>query len=131
MSRHRRARLLLPILGALALYLGPTSAVVRAQTDAPAVRATVDDLRKDAARNRGLAEENSQAARKWRDLEASARRNLARTTDPIERKWWSEDIATCAAKAEELENYARILVRQADVDEGRALRRQPSPGGKN
>ena len=131
MSRHRRAHLLLPVLGVFALSLGPTSAVVRAQTDATAARATIDDLRKDAVRNRTLAEENSQAARNWRDIEASARRNLGRTNDPIERKWWSEDMATSASRAEELENYARILMSQADADDARAVRLQSTPNAKN
>ena len=131
MNRHRRARIILPLLGTLAFSLATPPAVVLAQSDAAATRANVDELLKGAARIRALAEENSQAARKWRDIEASARRNLGRTNDPIERKWWSEDMATSANRAEELENYARILMSQADADDARAVRLQSTPNAKN
>ena len=40
-------------------------------------------------------------------------------------------MAASANRAEELENYARILMSQADADDARAVRLQSTPNAKN
>ena len=98
---------------------------------APATPAIIDGLRKDAVRNRKIAQQQLEAARLRRDLEAVARMNAMRTSDPVEKRWWLEDLAGYVAKAEELEEYAFFLNQQADADDSRAARLQAALDARN
>ncbi|MBI3198836.1 MAG: hypothetical protein HYZ40_15290 [Rhodospirillales bacterium] len=97
----------------------------------PATPAIIDGLRKGAVRYRKAAEQQLDAARQRRDLEAVARTNAMRAIDPLEKRWWLEDLAGYAAKAEELEEYAFNLNLQADDDDSRAARLQAALNAGN
>lgn len=97
----------------------------------PATPAIIDGLRKGAARHRKAAEQQLDAARLRRDLEAVARTNAMRASDPVEKRWWLEDLAGYVAKAEELEEYAFFLNQQADDDDSRAARLQAALNARN
>ena len=49
----------------------------------------------------------------------------------LEKRWWLEDLAGYAAKAEELEQYAFFLNQQADKDDSRAARLQAALDARN
>ena len=74
----------------------------------PATPAIIDGLRRDAARM-----------------------NAMRIGDPVEKRWWLEDLAGYVAKAEELEEYAFFLNRQAAADDSRATRLQAALNAGN
>ncbi len=119
-------------MSVVALCLGGSSALVRAEEEISSATPTIiDTLRRDAVRDRRLAESNLEAARVRRNLEAMARRNAARTSDPLEKRWWLDDVAGYVPIAEELEAYARHLIQQADAFDARAARLQAALDGKN
>ena len=97
----------------------------------PATPAIIDGLRKGAVRHRKNAEQQLDAARVRRDLEVVARTNAMRASDPLEKRWWLEDVAGYVARAEELEDYAFNLYRQADIDDSRAARLQAALNAGN
>lgn len=69
----------------------------------PGTPAIIDGLRKDAVRHRKAAEQQLASARLRRDLEVVARTNAMRASDPVEKRWWLEDLAGYVAQAEEHE----------------------------
>jgi hypothetical protein len=97
----------------------------------PATPTIIDGLRKDAVNRRKLAGQQLDAARLRRDLEAVARKNAMQTGDPVEKRWWLEDLAGYVAQAEELEKYAFNLNRQAAASDSRAARLQAALNAKN
>ena len=122
----------LALLTVFVLVFGGLWSPATAQEEiTPATSAIIDGLRKDAVRNRKLAEQQLDAARLRRDLEAVARKNAMRTGDPVEKRWWLDDLAGYVAKAEELEEYAFFLNRQAAADDSRAARLQAALNAKN
>lgn len=122
----------LALLTVFVLAFGGLWSPVGAQEEiTPATPAIIDGLRKDAVRDRKLAEQQLDSARLRRNLEATARRNAMRASDPVEKQWWLEDLAGYVAKAEELEEYAFILNRQADDNDSRAARLQTALNAKN
>lgn len=132
MSCHGWKRQALAALCAFVLCFAAYTADAGADEEiTSATPAVIDTLRKEAARDRSLAEQQMESARVRRDLEIIARRNAARTSDPLEKRWWLDDLAGYVAKADELEDYARNLRRQADTQEARAARLQAALSSKN
>lgn len=122
----------LALLAVLVLSLGSLWSPAGAHDEiTPATPAIIDELRKGAVRHRKAAEQQLEAARQRRSLEAVARLNAMRTSDPLEKRWWLEDLAGYAAKAEELEQYAFFLNQQADKDDSRAGRLQAALDARN
>ena len=122
----------LALLTVFALSFGGVWFPADAQEEiTPATPAIIDGLRKDAVRHRKAAEQQRDSARVRRDLAAVARLNAMRTSDPVEKRWWLEDLAGYVAKAEELEEYAFFLNQQADDDDSRATRLQSALHARN
>src|SRR3990167_5118461 len=132
LSGRRCIPRVLAFLNVFALSLGALSVPAWAEEEiTSATPMIIDGLRMDAVRDRKLAERQLDAARLRRDLEAMARRNAMRTSDPVEKRWWLEDLAGYVAKAEELEEYAFFLNQQAAAEESRAARLQAALNARN
>ncbi len=111
-------------VAAVFLLFGTMVGAARAQ-DEPLTSATPDIvriLREDVVRDHRSAEQNVDRARRWRELEANARRNAEQSIDPKDRTPWLETAGLYDKYAKDLEDYARKLRAQAEAAEARANR---------